>query len=147
MNIVKTFEQYNTDFVYFCEPIKNNIMNEGNFIRIIYSTPFFVLNGIYLFINIVNTAIEKYYNKYKCSFDIEQHKDLIEKIHKIEESILKKANIRNKMPQFKIHEQLRNGNIKIFIDNIEKINGFVLKIAGLWETETQYGLTYKFTTL
>lgn len=147
MNIVKTFEQYNTDFVYFCEPIKNNIMNEGNFIRIIYSTPFFVLNGIYLFINIVNTTIEKYYNKYKCSFDIDQHKEIIENIRIIEESILKKSNITNKMPQFKIHEQLKNGNIKIFIDNIEKINGFALKIAGLWETDTQYGLTYKFVTL
>lgn len=147
MNIVKTFEQYNSDYVYFCEPIKNNIMNEGNFIRIIYSTPFFVLNGIYLFINIANSAIEKYYNKYKCSFDVEQHKEIIENIYKIEESILKKANITNKMPQFKIYEQLKNGNIKIFIDNIEKINGFALKIAGLWETDTQYGLTYKFVTL
>ena len=147
MNIVKTFEQYNTDFVYFCEPIKNNIMNDGNFIRIIYSTPFFVLNGIYLFINIANTAIEKYYNKYKCNFDIEQHKEVIENIHNIEQSILKKANISNKIPQFKIYEQLKNGNIKIFIDNIEKINGFALKIAGLWETDTQYGLTYKFITL
>lgn len=147
MNIVKTFEQYNTDFVYFCEPIKNNIMNDGNFIRIIYSTPFFVLNGIYLFINIANTTIEKYYNKYKCNFDIEQHKEVIENIHNIEQCILKKANISNKIPQFKIYEQLKNGNIKIFIDNIEKINGFALKIAGLWETDTQYGLTYKFITL
>lgn len=147
MNIVKTFEQYNSDYVYFCEPIKNNIMNEGNFIRIIYSTPFFVLNGIYIFINITNSAIEKYYNKYKCSFDVEKHKEVIENIYKIEESILKKTNITNKMPQFKIYEQLKNGNIKIFIDNIEKINGFALKIAGLWETDTQYGLTYKFVTL
>jgi hypothetical protein len=147
MNIVKTFEQYNSDFVYFCEPIKNNIMNEGNFIRIIYSTPFFVLNGIYLFINISNTVIEKYYNKYKCCFDVEQQKEVIENIYKVEESILKKANISNKIPQFKIYDQLKNGNIKIFIDNIEKINGFALKIAGLWETDTQYGLTYKFVTL
>lgn len=147
MNIVKTFEQYNNDFVYFCEPIKNNIMNDGNFIRIIYSTPFFVLNGIYLFINISNTVIEKYYNKYKCSFDVDKHKEIIENVRIIEEEILKKANISNKMPQFKIYEQLKNGNIKIFIDNIEKINGFTLKIAGLWETDNQYGLTYKFITL
>jgi hypothetical protein len=48
MNIVKTIEQYNDDFVYFCEPIKNNIMNNGSFIRILYSTPTFILNGIYL---------------------------------------------------------------------------------------------------
>ena len=48
MNIIKNIEQYNEDNVYFLEPIKNNIMNNGNFIRIIYSTSLFVLNGIYI---------------------------------------------------------------------------------------------------
>ena len=28
MNIVKNIDQYNEDYVYFCDPIKNNIMNE-----------------------------------------------------------------------------------------------------------------------
>ena len=46
MNIVKTIDQYNEDYIYFCEPIKNNIMNDGYFIRIIYSSPLFVLNGV-----------------------------------------------------------------------------------------------------
>jgi uncharacterized protein YfaA (DUF2138 family) len=58
--LVKTIEQYNEDFVYFYEPIKNNIMNEGQFIRIIYSTPLFVLNGIYIVVNITYSNIEKY---------------------------------------------------------------------------------------
>ena len=52
MNIVKKLEQYNEDHVYFLEPIKNNIMNNGRFIRIIYSTPLFTLNGIYISLNI-----------------------------------------------------------------------------------------------
>ena len=52
MNIVKNIDQYNDNFVYFCDPIKNNIMNNGNFIRILYSTSIFVLNGIYLNISI-----------------------------------------------------------------------------------------------
>ena len=38
MNLVKKIEQYNNDFIFFCEPIKNNVMNEGNFIRILYSS-------------------------------------------------------------------------------------------------------------
>ena len=57
MNIVKTIDQYNENYVYFCDPIKNNIMNEGNFIRIIYSTPLFVLNGIYISVNIGHISI------------------------------------------------------------------------------------------
>ena len=145
MNIVKTFEQFNNDFVYFCEPIKNNIMNDGNFIRIIYSSPFFVLNGIYLLIQINQVTVEKHYNKYKCIFDVEQHKDIVEKMKCIEEDILKKANIQGKTFQMKIYEQLKNGNIKMMIENTDKpIQGFVIKIAGLWETDAHYGLTYKF---
>ena len=49
---------------------------------------------------------------------------------------------------YKIYEQIGNGNIKIFADNIEHIsNQFLLKIAGIWETEYNYGLTYKFILL
>jgi hypothetical protein len=148
MNIVKTLDQYNDNFVYFCDPIKNNIMNDGNFIRIIYSTPSFILNGIYLSININHLTIEKYYNKFKCCFDVNTYKDLIDKIHTIEENIIKKINIKGKIPQYKIHDQLKNGNIKIFSDNIDKINNiFLLKIAGIWETDMYYGLTYKFVKL
>ena len=88
--LVKNIDQYNEDNVYFLEPIKNNIMNNGNFIRIIYSTSLFVLNGIYININLNYTSIDKYYNKYKCSFDIFQYKELIEKLRIIEEGLLKK---------------------------------------------------------
>ena len=145
MNIVKNICQYNEDFVYFCEPIKNNIMNNGNFIRIIYSTSFFILNGIYISIQINYTSVDKYYNKFKCSFDTNQYKELIEKLKIIEKGLLKKSGILGKIPQYKIYEQLKNSNIKVFSDSFDKIgNTFLLKIAGIWETETEYGLTYKF---
>jgi hypothetical protein len=148
MNIVKNIDQYNDDFVYFCDPIKNNIMNNGNFIRILYSTSLFVLNGIYLNIYINQLTIEKYFNKYKCAFDIGAHANLIQRIKIIEENILRKINILGKAPQYKIYEQISNGNIKIFSDNIDNItNNFLLKIAGVWETEYHYGLTYKFIKL
>ena len=145
MNIVKNINQYNEDYVYFCEPIKNNIMNNGNFIRIIYSTSFFILNGIYISIQINYTSIDKYYNKFKCSFDTNQYKELIEKLKIIEKGLLKKSGILGKIPQYKIYEQLKNSNIKVFSDSFDKIgNTFLLKIAGIWETDTEYGLTYKF---
>ena len=148
MNIVKTTDQYNENYVYFCEPIKNNIMNEGNFIRIIYSTPLFILNGIYVSVNICHSSIEKYYNKFKCTFDTNQHKEIIDKLRIVEEGILKKVNINGKIPQHKIYEQIKNGNIKVFSETFEKINNtFLLKIAGIWETENEYGLTYKFINI
>jgi Zn-dependent M16 (insulinase) family peptidase len=145
MIIVKRINQYNENNIFFCEPIKNNIMNDGNFIRIMYSDNIFTLNGIYLLLNLNIVICEKYFNKFKCTFNINSDKDVIDNIKTIEEQILKKYNISNKIPQYKIYDQLKNGNIKLFNDIENKTNGtFILKIAGIWETSNNYGLTYKF---
>jgi hypothetical protein len=145
MNIVTTIEQYKDECIYFCDPIKNNIIADGRFIRIIYSTPEFVSNGIFLLINLQDVTIEKFYNKFKCVFNITQHKELICEIKVIEEHILKKFKLADKIPQFKIFDQLKSGCIKIFSDNSKTHGGaFLLKISGIWETELCYGLTYKF---
>ena len=145
MNIVKTIDQFDENNIYFCDPIRNNVMTDGTFIRIIYSTHNVVLNGIYLLIQLNDIILEKYYNKYKCNFNINTHLDIINKINIIEENILKKYSLDNKQPQYKIYEQLKNGNIKIFGEiNPKHNNRFILKISGIWETQTQYGLTYKF---
>ena len=145
MNIVKKIEQYDNNNIFFCEPTKNNVMNEGNFIRILYSTHNVVLNGIYLIITFNDISCEKYYTKYRCCFNVNTHIDIINNLKIIEENILKKYENINKLPQYKIYEQLRNGNLKIFTDIGNKtICSFILKISGIWETEDKYGLTYKF---
>lgn len=145
MNLVKTIDQYENKYIYFCEPIKNNIMTEGNFIRILYSTPSVLLNGIYLFVTINDFTCEKYYNKYRCIFNVNTHKDQVAKLKEIEEQILQKINIKSKLPQMKIYEQLKNGNVKVFNEVPNKSSSsFILKISGVWETQFNYGLTYKF---
>ena len=147
MNLVKKIEQYNNDFIFFCEPIKNNVMNEGNFIRILYSSDTMVLNGIYLLITLSDITCEKYYNKYKCNFNFYNHKEIIEKLKIIEEDILKKYKT-NKIPSHKIFEQLKAGHIKIFNDSGNMSScSFILKISGIWETQSNYGLTYKFVKI
>jgi hypothetical protein len=144
MNLVKTITQYDNKSLFFCEPIKNNIMADGNFIRILYSTPIISLNGIYLLVNLHDVTCDKYYNKYKCSFNISNHKDTIDNLKIIEEDILKKHRT-NKVPLYKIYEQIKSGYIKIFSDVGNSLNcSFILKISGIWETSQNYGLTYKF---
>jgi hypothetical protein len=62
--------------------------------------------------------------------------------------LLKKIGIQNKISQYKIYEQLRNGNLKIFNDIGNKaLCSFILKISGIWETQNNYGLTYKFVKI
>ena len=70
----------------------------------------------------------------------------------MEYNLLQKAIsiIKNKTPQYKIQEQFKNSHIKIVSDNTPTTNSttsFLLKISGIWETETQYGVTYKFSVI
>jgi hypothetical protein len=56
MNIFIKPDQYHQNNVCFCDPIRNNIMNEGSFIRILYSPNSFTLNGIYLLLQLNDTV-------------------------------------------------------------------------------------------
>lgn len=48
MIITSSIEQFNSDYIYAYNPVKNNIMENSKFVRIIYSNSLFVLNGIYI---------------------------------------------------------------------------------------------------
>ena len=145
MNLAINLDQYKDQYVYFCEPTRNNIMNDGSFIRILYSTKHVMLNGIYLHVTINDFVCDKYYDKYRCMFNVGAHMGLIQQVRQFEDNLLIKVGIQNKVPQHKFYEQLLNGNIKIF-NNIEKKTtcSFILKISGIWETQYNYGITYKF---
>ena len=146
MNLIQNIDQFNENCIFFCDPIKNNIIGNGRFIRILYSNSIVTFNGIYLLIKFNDSIVEKFYNKYKCSFDIDNQNGLLEKIKNIEEKLLNKIEAPGKTKQYKIYELIKSGNIKIYSDEpIPKYNqGFVLKISGLWENELQIGLTFKF---
>jgi hypothetical protein len=199
MNIVKQLDQFNETNLYYCQPIKNNIIEDGVFIRILYKVNTFVLNGVYLLLPLKDVRIEKYFNKQKYIFDIHKNKYIVDKVKEIEESILKTANIRNKIPLHKISDNITHGNLKIINyntmstqqgqgnhikngfgyidfrekdkDNKERDNNkekdnmntnhitetnnhitetntdmyVILKISGIWENDTYYGVTFKCT--
>ncbi len=148
MLVAKNINQYNDNNLYFCDAIKNNIMADSQFIRIIYSTENFILNGISILLEFKDINICKYYNKFRISFCPNINNILMDKMIDIEHSILQKINIKNKQPSFKVAEQLMNHNIKLFLDNDENMDVskmlIIIKISGIWETESQYGVTYKF---
>lgn len=146
MNIAIDIDEFSIENVFFQEPVKNTVMDDSNFIRALYSTDLLVLNGIFIKITLKTTAVERYFNKFKCSFDIAANRDEISKIVMLESMILQRAGLDGKRSCNKIHEQLASGNIKLFTDNGEtrKEDTFILKMSGIWETETDYGITYKF---
>jgi hypothetical protein len=146
MFIAKNIDQYNENYIHFCEPIKNNIMYEGTFNRILYSTPYFSLNGVYLHIQLIYCLNDSSSNKNKCSYDIKSNIAVINEIKKIEMNILEHYSNTTKTPQYKLYEQLMSGSIKLHAKNNANTsnNKFILKISGIWETNNFYGLTYKF---
>lgn len=145
MYIVLELKDFNINNIFFQERIKNTVMDNSNFLRVVYSNDLFVLNGLFVKFNLNLHAIEKSFNKYKCLFDIKQHNDIIVQLSQIEQYIMRRYEFDNKTPVHRISEQLNNGFLKIFNEAILKEeNEFILKIYGIWETDFEYGLTYKF---
>jgi len=148
MNIVLTHNQFNSNNIYFNEPIQNTVMDNSRFIKLIYSNENIMLNGIFLLLNIKIINKETYFKKIKISYDISNsiNKEILMNIYKIEHNILLKYKS-TKKPRSIVYETLNSGVIKIF-PNIDKDlnnsnNSFILKISGIWEDDNEYGLTYK----
>lgn len=138
-------EDITKEYIYFNEPIQNNIINESRYIRILYSTPIIVFNGIHVLINLSIDNIERQYNKNILYYNIEKNTEAISSIKKIEKIILKKYNS-VKAPSYNLSELLDSGVIRLFTDFTEKkkVMNIILKISGLWENDETYGVTYKF---
>lgn len=122
---IDNIEYYN---IFISESNKNN----NNFIKIFYSNDIFFLNSIYINLNLVNT---KLYNN-KIIFDSLYN---YEKIKNLESFILNNINI-NKEPILKLSNLLDN---KILKFGEELFNHYILKISGIWETNDNYGITFK----
>lgn len=146
MNLAINIDDYNENYVFFHEAIKNTVIDNSNFIRSIYSNELFTLNGIYIKFNLQISHIDKYFNKYKCNYEREANKHVLELLAHIETSILHRINIQNKKMIFKIREQINLNNIKLFTENVDNLiyGHFILKISGIWENEHEYGITFKF---
>lgn len=145
MILIKNINQYEPNYIYFTNAMKNNIMKNGNFIKILYFSPLFKMNGIYLKLDIENYLNENNIFRNNYIFNPYLHIELIEKIKNIEIDILSRCGIIGKNAEYDLYKKLISGNIKIITDTIEqKYDNFIIKISGIWENENNYGLNYKF---
>jgi len=148
MYIVLELNDINVNNVFYQEKVKNTVMENSIFSRVVYSNELFNLNGIFIAFSLNLQTVEKSFNKYKCLFDIKTHQDIITKLFNIEKNMLQRQTLNTKTPIFRISEQLNNGYLKIFNDtDCKETNQFILKIYGIWENDNEYGLTYKFISI
>ena len=123
MNIIIPINNVNDKNIYFHDPIKNTVINNGDFIRILYTDKFIICNGLQIKFNGIPT------------------KDNIEKLYALEKNILNLYN--SSCKQFlKLEEQL-NYNINRYSNYITSKNCFIVKISGIWENNVGIGITSK----
>lgn len=147
MYIVNKIDDIDSNNLFFGKNSSNNIIPEGSFIRLIYSTPLYTLNSLLIDISLKEIKIDKFYKKYRCGFDTKNNNEIINKIIYIEQELLNKANLQKKKI-YSLKQQLETGAIKIFTDNYTNIKQhIILKISGIWESDIDYGITYKFMFL
>ena len=151
MNIVEEIKDYSINYIYFLDSIKNTVLDNSYFIRILYSNENYSLNGLYLNVKFNDVTLINNNNKVKYSIKVTNNIDILNCIKHLEYDILEKISI-NKKKVYKITDQLQSGVIKIINNNYNSVsslddNNYILKISGLWETPTEYGLTYKFINI
>ena len=138
--------------VIISDKSKNNVIENSFFYRMYYSNDLVSMNGIYIKFNLYDLEIEEYYNKIKCNFSRydDRNKFLIRQLTTIEHEILKNYIQLTQNPVYTIIEQLMNYYIKLFHKENNRLIGklssvsVILKISGLWLTNKEHGLTFRF---
>jgi hypothetical protein len=169
MNIVLPLEQFNINHIFFENSVKNIVLDDSDFIKIIYSNELCVLNNLYLSFHINTNHYEDVFKKRKYYF-LKYNNLSLKNIIDIEKDLLNLVNINNLggtpvkplgyagcpcnlQPSFGIKETLENGYIncvKGYSEHYSEYNftsdrrEILLKISGIWVTKTNYGITFKF---
>ena len=144
-------ENFNINNVIISDAIKNSMIEQSLFYKLLYSNDFITFNGIYLYFQLENIN----YNKDRIILikDNQNNLNILNNIIDIETSLFNIMNS-NKKKNYKLSELINNNNIKFSksdIDNIHKFNqfndinkhNFILKISGFWETNDNIGITFK----
>ena len=152
MYLITDAKDVRPEYIMTLAPVKNTVMEQSNFIRLLYSDAVVSLSGLHVRARLYASKVEQYFNKYKCVVDLEKSAAGIKELVALEKLVLAQACLRDKKPVQKIAEQLRMGTFKLFSDETDALDGsrrgiYILKISGIWVTESEYGVTYKFMEL
>ena len=159
--------------VFFMEK-KKNVIVDGEFVKILYSTPAFEMSGLYIFAEFTdifqrskNEGVSKKtthphppsYQKKYIMFNPStiENTYLIHLLCQIESSIIGRyiqEHCPSKIASYTLKSQLINGIIKYHSDHrmihlgqpsiAAEKERIILKIAGIWETAIYVGITMKF---
>lgn len=123
MNIIIPIEIITNNNIYFHDAIKNTVINNGDFIRILYTDKFLITNGLQIKIS---------YNP--CNY-------LLNMLYNLEKNILNLYD--NNCKHFlKLQEQIIY-NLNKYSHTSSHKNFFIIKISGIWVNNIGIGITSK----
>ena len=108
MLLIISADEYEKYGLNFSTPVKNNILDDSLFSRLLYSTDIYTTNGLYV----------RNYTK--------------EKLAELEHDVL---------------TTYRSTKKKVYTLADHSSNNSLLKISGVWETNTSVGIAFKFSHL
>ena len=140
MNLCLDIDSVDINDISFYKPIQNKIAHYKNFYKILYNIEVFTLNTLIIKVDVKEMQVMKENNMYKVSFTIEP--SFIEKLKLFETRILDKFNhITNK----KIVVSFNKFINKLIYNTTNPNTNIVIRISGIWESDSQIGITNKLT--
>ena len=146
MFLLMSADQVALECVLYGDKVRNTVIENSMFTRLAYSTPDVHFNGLCIRMDIADGVISEHYSKHKCTFPSYPNSLMIRSLVSIERRILESYSLSCSSPKAMVtnlRDHLMSGMIKIFTYE-KKIGTIILKISGIWEDETSYGITYKF---
>jgi hypothetical protein len=135
----------------FFSDTKKNIIIDGFFTKIIYSDNDTSINGLYIDFPIIFNKDEKNNHKNLILFNAYYYLNstIIKQIGELEIQILEYYNTYSHISKKiipSLYNLLLNGKIKLYSNTELDINNvfLFLKISGVWETDDNIGITFKF---
>jgi len=145
--------QIDNKYIYYNAPVKNTVMDTGLFVRVGYSDTVVNLNGVYTSVPLTVTSTERYFNKAKYSFEYTDNVETIDALTELESYVLSNvADVADLEPAHRLREQLMARNVRVYNSDTEPHSTdsqrrqihLLVKISGIWLTDSGYGLTFKF---
>jgi hypothetical protein len=148
MFLCVNLNDFNSEKLLINNKIRNNIITNSFFYRLYYSDNEFISNGVVIVFQLQDISFEKYFNKKKLIFNNKKNINIIKKLNNLENELLNALKLDDKNKKYLIKEQLDNHFLKIINEKnnpLKKLDScnIIIKISGIWESKTEYGLTFR----
>lgn len=144
MNVILNFNDFKPNYIHFISPIKNKLISNSFFYKMFYASPLFILNSLYFELFFDNITLNNVDNKQTISFNVNKCNNIIRQVQNIENFVLSKIPL-NKKRIFNCTNQIKKGVININSDIVIKdVTRVYIKISGVWESNVEYGMSFKF---